>query len=178
LKGYAKTPYASTLILSGKIAVSTFDEELMKEAVAARIVEEMRPDNTYILGPGSTVAKIAEIIGVEKTLLGIDVVRNGSLLVRDASEKALLKISSGETWIVLSPLGGQGSIIGRGNKPISPSVLRKVGLERIIIIATPLKAQGLGSLSVDTGDPKLDAHLRGYKRVIVGYHEEKVMKIE
>ena len=177
LKGYARTPFAASLVLNGKTASAAVDEELMKEAVAARVVEEMRPGATYILGPGSTVAKVAELLGVEKTMLGIDVVLDGRLVVRDADEKALLQAVEAETWMVLSPLGGQGSLLGRGNQPLSPAVLRRVGLERIIVIATPLKVQGLRALTVDTGDPELDGRLRGYRQVIVGYHEEKVMKV-
>ena len=177
LKGQARTPYAAALVLGGKTAGSAADEELMKEAVAARVVEEMHPGAAYILGPGSTVAKVAELLGVEKTLLGIDVVRDGRLVVRDADEKALLRVAEGETWIVLSPLGGQGSLLGRGNQPISPGVLHRVGLDRIIIIATPLKMQGLKALTVDTGDPELDARIRDFRRVIVGYHEEKVVEV-
>lgn len=177
LKGYARTPYAAALVLNGKTASFAADEELMKGAAAARVVEEMRPGAAYILGPGSTVAKVAELLGVEKTLLGIDVVRDGRLVVQDADEGALLRAAEGETWIVLSPLGGQGSLLGRGNQPISPAVLRRVGLNMIIVIATPLKVQGLRALTVDTGDAELDARLRGYRRVIVGYHEEKVMRV-
>ena len=78
---------------------------------------------------------------------------------------------------MLSPLGGQGSLLGRGNQPLSPRVLRKVGLDRIIVISTPVKVNALKALTVDTGDPDLDEHLRGYRRVIIGYHEEKVMKV-
>lgn len=177
LRGYAKTPYVAEMVLNGKVAASGVDEELMKEAVASRVVEEMRPGSTYILGPGSTVAKVAEVLGVEKTILGIDVFRDGKLIVRDADEDGLLRVAGGDAWIVLSPLGGQGSILGRGNQPISPRVIRKVGLDRIIIVATPVKLQGLRALTVDTGDPELDERMRGYRRVIVGYHEEKLMRV-
>jgi len=177
LKGYALTPYSAPLVLNGKTASTAVDDELMKESVAARVVEEMRQGVNYILGPGSTVAKVAELLDVEKTMLGIDVVRDGRVVVRDADEKALLRGAEGETWIVLSPLGGQGSLLGRGNQPISPVVLRKVGLDRIIVIATPLKLQGLRTLTVDTGDTELDARLKGYRRVIIGYHEERVLKV-
>ena len=177
LRGYARTPYAAELVLNGKDAVSGADEELMKEAVVARVVEEMRPGSTYVLGPGSTVAKVAELLGVEKTILGIDVYRDGRLIVKDADEGGLLKVVDNDTWIVLSPLGGQGSIIGRGNQPISPGVLWRVGLDRIIVIATPVKLQGLRALTVDTGDPELDEQLRGFRRVVVGYHEEKLMRV-
>ncbi|KYH38642.1 MAG: ATP-NAD kinase, partial [Candidatus Bathyarchaeota archaeon B23] len=178
LRGYAKTPYAPLLLLGGKEAVAAGDEELMKEAIAARVVEAMKPGVNYILGPGSTVAKVAELLGVEKTLLGIDVVRDGRLIVKDASEEDLLRVvGEGETWIVLSPLGGQGSLLGRGNQPISPEVLRGVGLDHILVIATPTKLRDLRALTVDTGDQELDEALRGYRRVITGYHEERVMRI-
>ena len=177
LMGYARTPYVAEMVLNGKAVVSSVDEELMKEAVASRVVEGMRRGSTYVLGPGSTVAKVAEVLGVEKTILGIDIVRDGKLILRDADEDRLLDVVDGESWIVLSPLGGQGSILGRGNQPISPRVLRKVGLDRIIVIATPAKLAGMRALTVDTGDPELDERLRGFRRVIVGYHEEKVMRV-
>jgi predicted polyphosphate/ATP-dependent NAD kinase len=177
LRGYARTPYVAEMVLNGKVAASGVDEELMKEAAASRVVEEMSPGSTYVLGPGSTVAKVAEVLGVEKTILGIDVFREGKLIVRDADEEGLLKVVGGDAWIVLSPLGGQGSILGRGNQPISPRVIRKVGLDRIIIVATPVKLQGLRALTVDTGDSELDERMRGYRRVIVGYHEEKLMRV-
>jgi predicted polyphosphate/ATP-dependent NAD kinase len=177
LKGYAKVPFITSLVQSGKTAGHVADEELMKEAVAARVVDEMHPCASYILGPGSTVAKVAGLLGVEKTLLGIDVVQDGKLIVRDADEGELLMAAEGETWIVLSPLGGQGSLLGRGNQPISPELLRKIGIDNIIIISTPVKVQRLKALTVDTGDPEIDERLRGYRRVIVGYREEKVMKV-
>jgi predicted polyphosphate/ATP-dependent NAD kinase len=177
LRGYARTPYAAELVLNGKDAVTSADEELMKEAVAARVVEEMSPGSTYVLGPGSTVAKVAELLGVEKTILGIDIYRDGELILRDADEEGLLEVVDDDTWIVLSPLGGQGSILGRGNQPISPGVLRRVGLDRIMVIATPVKLQGLKALTVDTGDPELDEQLRGFRRVVVGYHEEKLIRV-
>jgi predicted polyphosphate/ATP-dependent NAD kinase len=177
LRGYARTPYVAEMVLNGKTAASGVDEELMKEAAAARVVEEMKPGSTYVLGPGTTVAKVAEALGVEKTILGIDVYREGKLIARDADEKRLLEVVDPNTWIVLSPLGGQGSILGRGNQPISPRVLRRVGLDKIIIISTPVKLLGLRAMTVDTGDPKLDESLRGYRRVIVGYHEEKLMRM-
>ena len=176
LRGYAKTPYAAELILSEKIA-SAADEDLMMDAIATRILETMKPGVAYVLGPGSTVAKVAEKLGIEKTLLGIDVVKDGRLVVKDADERKLLESVDGEAWIVLSPLGGQGSLLGRGNQQISPQVLRRVGVDKIIVIATPSKLQGLKNLMVDTGDPDIDANLRGYRRVIIGRHEEKIVKV-
>jgi len=177
LKGYAKTPFAEALVQSEKSMMFAADEGLMKEALAARVVEDMDSESMYVLGPGTTVSKVAELLGVEKTLLGIDVVQDGRLILKDADEKSLLEVVVENTWFVLSPLGGQGSLLGRGNQPLSPSVIQKVGLDRIIVIATPSKVQALRALTVDTGDPELDDRLRGYIRVIVGYHEEKVMRV-
>jgi len=177
LRGLALTPYVASLIQNGKDTASGDDLELMKESIAVRIVEEMNPDAYYVLGPGSTVTKIAELLGVEKTLLGIDVVYNGKLVVADVDERTLIETLKGDTFIIISPLGGQGTLLGRGNQPISPTVLRKVGFENIIAIATPQKLLSLKTLSVDTGDSELDSELRGYRRVIVGYHETKVMKV-
>jgi len=177
LRGIALTPYVSSLIQNGKDTATGDNLELMKESIAARIVEEMKQDAYYVLGPGSTVTKVAEFLGVEKTVLGIDILLNRKLVAVDVDEKTLLETVKGDAFIILSPLGGQGTLLGRGNQPISPTVLRKVGLENIIAIATPQKLLVLKTLSVDTGDSELDSELRGYRRVIVGYHETKVMKV-
>ena len=177
LRGIALTPYVSSLIQNGKDTAIGDNLELMKESIAARIVEEMRSDAYYVLGPGSTVTKIAEFLGVEKTVLGIDVLFNRKLVAVDVDERTLLEVVKSDAFIILSPLGGQGTLLGRGNQPISPTVLRKVGLENIIAIATPQKLLVLKTLSVDTGDSELDSELRGYRRVIVGYHETKVMEV-
>lgn len=177
LRGFAMTPFVVSLIQNGKDNFIDRDHELMKESIAERIVEEMKPNVYYILGPGSTVSKVAELLDLKKTLLGIDVIYNRKLVARDVDERTLIETIDEESYIIISPLGGQASIFGRGNQPISPTVIRKVGLKNIIIIATSLKLSGLQTLSVDTGDPLLDDELRGYCRVIIGYHETKVMKI-
>jgi predicted polyphosphate/ATP-dependent NAD kinase len=178
LKGYAKTPIVASLVLSGKAVGHSVDEDLIKESVASRVVEEMEPGTTYILGPGTTVGKVTELLGIEKTLLGIDVIRDGKLVLKDGNEKQLIEVIQDDTKIILSPLGGQGSILGRGNQQISPKIIRKVGVQNIRIISTPPKLTGLKELTVDTGDQELDNLLRGFKRVIIGYHEEKVVKIK
>jgi len=177
LKGYARTPVIHSLVLSEKVSGVSADVELIKESIAARIVENMQPDTTYILGPGSTVAAIAEKLGIEKTLLGVDIIKSGKLVVEDANEKDLLDYTDENTRIIISPLGGQGSLLGHGNQQISPKVIRKAGLRNIIVVATSSKLRSLDSLVVDTGESKLDNDLRGYIRVVIGYHEEKVMKV-
>ena len=177
LKGYSVTPYESSLVLSEKQAISKPDEGLMKESIAERIVEEMKLGNLYILGPGSTVKAITDKLGLEKTLLGVDLVRDKNLIFKDVDEQTILKNLLEENWIIVSPLGGQGSVLGRGNQQISARVVKRVGATNLIIVATPVKLKGLKNLAVDTGDAELDEELRRYHRVIMGRHETKLVKI-
>jgi predicted polyphosphate/ATP-dependent NAD kinase len=123
------------------------------------------------LGAGTTTARIAEILGLEKTLLGVDVVRNGKLLIKDASEKDLLEMLEGEksVKIILSPIGAQGFILGRGSQQISAAVINRIGKENLIIVSTPHKLAELPRLLVDTGDLQTDAALAGKRLVVTGY---------
>ena len=185
LYGYAKTPCSRFLVGSSKQPTPlTQDEEENKEAIARYIIENMEPCTLYILGPGTTTAKIAELLGVPKTMLGVDVYHDKKLIASDVDEETLYNIvkkhvqRGGKAKIVLSPIGGQGYILGRGNQQISPRVLGIVGTSNIIVIATRSKISRLRKLRVDTGDPALDSMLRGYIRVIVDYGEEYVMKVE
>ncbi len=150
--------------------------------IAEYLVEEvLKPDVLYFLGPGSTVKAVADALGVEKTLLGVDAVINGRLVGKDLDERGALEVLSrhrGPAAIIVTPIGGQGFLFGRGNQQISPRVIRAVGIENVIIIATRRKMRKLRRLLVDTGDPELDRLLSGYRRVIVGYREEIVVKVE
>jgi predicted polyphosphate/ATP-dependent NAD kinase len=134
----------------------------------------------YILGPGSTTAPIAVKLGHEKTLLGVDAVLEGELVARDASEETLLGLLEGRRGaVVLSVIGGQGFILGRGNQQISPRVIRHVGKEGIVIVATPEKLASLRGqpLRVDTGDTSLDEELKGYYRVVTGYGRRTIIRV-
>jgi predicted polyphosphate/ATP-dependent NAD kinase len=121
-----------------------------------------------------------DVLGLEKTLLGVDVVREGRCLLADADEPALLEIA-GETdaGIVVTPVGGQGFVFGRGNQQLSARVIARVGRDRIVVIATEAKIAALGGrpLRVDTGDPDVDESLSGYLRVVVGHNREIVYRI-
>jgi len=155
------------------------DEEY-KEGIAKYFIEEYyRDDIPYILGPGSTVKYIADKLGIPKTLLGFDAVLGRRLLAKDMAERDILGLirTYGIPYIVLSVIGGQGFIIGRGNKQLTPRVLKLVGRDRIIVVATKPKLSRLKYLFIETGDPKLDEELSGYWRVITDYREEVVIKV-
>ena len=180
LYGYLLTPYEPVLVQSMKVASPTTpDEEENKLAIARQVVEEMEPGVVYVVGPGTTTKPILELLGLEKTLLGVDVVCDGKLLAKDANEAQILRLIEGRrAKIIVTPIGGQGFIFGRGNQQISPRVIRAVGRDNIIIVATKSKLTGLRALRVDTGDPELDEALKGYVRVIVDYGQEVVMRVE
>lgn len=156
-------------------------EELVVEEIAAEIVENMEPDITYIVGAGTTTAAIMRALGIENTLLGFDVIRDGELLVADAGEAELLRVCDryAKIRVILSIIGGQGHILGRGNQQLSPEVIRHVGIENLIVIATKSKLKALEGrpLLVDTGDPSLDRQFAGYIPVVTGYEDRVLYRV-
>ncbi|MCW4052287.1 MAG: ATP-NAD kinase family protein [Candidatus Bathyarchaeota archaeon] len=182
LYGFLKCPFLPTRIQGSKQATpEILDEQDNQEAIARFIVEEMNPEASYILGPGTTVRYIADILGIEKTLLGVDIYSKGNLIKDVNEDRILSRIEDWETtWIIVSPIGKQGVLFGRGNQQISPRVISLVGKERIIVLATKGKIQGIeyGVLRVDTGEEKVDAILKGYVRVATDYREWRLMRVE
>jgi predicted polyphosphate/ATP-dependent NAD kinase len=181
LYGFLRGPFVPMRIQGSKqISPETVDEKDNQIAIARFIIEEMQPDATYILGPGTTVKRIAELLGVEKTVLGVDIYRNGKVML-DVDEKNVLEEIENwqNTWIILSPIGHQGILLGRGNQQISPEIVKHVGKERIIVAATKSKLQSIdsGVLRVDTGDAEADNMLRGYVKVVTDYREWRLMPV-
>ncbi len=167
----ARTPYLPVLVSERKRIYSSASEEEFKDQIALFASEFMRDGSAYIVGAGTTTSRIAERLGIEKTLLGVDVIQNGNLIIRDAGEKDLLGLLDREksVKIILSPIGAQGFILGRGSQQVSASVLRRVGRENLIIVSTPHKLAELSHLLVDTGDAELDRCLAGKRLVVTGY---------
>lgn len=151
-------------------------EELAVADIAAEITEELDPDTLYIVGPGSTTLAILNDLGCEGTLLGVDLLCDGALLQADVSapqiETAIAE-HSGPVKILLTAIGGQGHLIGRGNQQLSPKVLREVGRDNLIVVATKTKITELGGcpLLLDSGDPELDRQWSGFIRVVTGYRD-------
>ena len=166
-----KTPYIPDLVQESKKFFSSVDEERIKKEIALFCLEFMQDSSLYLLGPGSTTKKICDLLGIEKTLLGVDAIKDNKLVGKDLSEAEILELLKKykKAKIIVSPLGKQGFIFGRGNQQISSKVIKKVGVENVIIIATPQKLQETEKLFVDTGDKELDKKLSGHKQVICGY---------
>jgi predicted polyphosphate/ATP-dependent NAD kinase len=157
------------------------ESELRNQAaIAVYIIETMKPGTVYILGPGTTTMTVAYLLDLRKTLLGVDLICDRRMIITDANEDQLLKgIGRKPAQIIVTPIGGQGFILGRGNQQISPKVIRRVGLGNIVVIGTESKIRALRSLRVDTGDPDLDDALRaGRLRVVTDYGMQRLMPVE
>lgn len=171
LYGLAHTVCDRTYIQAGKALISGAGDKQYIEGIAEFAIEFMRDGSAYILGAGSTVGAIKNKLGIPKTLLGVDVVKDGKALAIDADEETLFGIASNsrKTSIIVSPIGAQGFVFGRGNQQISARVIEAAGPENVIYVASPGKLDGLRYLLTDTGDPKVDEALTGYKSVVIGY---------
>jgi len=141
----------------------------------------MQPEATYILGPGTTVKRIAELLGVEKTVLGVDIYKKGKVIL-DVDERRIFEEVEDwqNTWIILSPIGHQGILLGRGNQQISPEIIKRVGKQHIIVAATKSKLQSIEGnvLRVDIGDAEVDNMLKGYIKVVTDYREWRLMPVQ
>ena len=181
LFGYVLIPYEPHLIQENKMASPMTESELRNQAaIAIYIIENMKPNLIYILGPGTTTRTIGDLLEAKKTLLGVDLFCDKKIVAHDVNEKQIIeKIRGKAAQIIVTPIGGQGFIFGRGNQQISPEVIRRVGLDNIVVVATEGKLRSLRSLRVDTGDPNLDDALRAHKiKVVVDYKIEHMMRVE
>jgi predicted polyphosphate/ATP-dependent NAD kinase len=182
LHGFLKGPFVPMRIQGSKqISPGTVDEKENQTAIARYVIEEMRPEATYMLGPGTTVKRIAELLGVEKTVLGVDIYKKGKVIL-DVDERRIFEEVEDwqNTWIILSPIGHQGILLGRGNQQISSEIIRRVGKQHIIVAATKSKLQSIEGnvLRVDTGDAEVDNMLKGYIKVVTDYREWRLMQVQ
>jgi predicted polyphosphate/ATP-dependent NAD kinase len=180
LYGYLVVPEVRGFLQPAKAAssVSKSSAESKKE-IAASIVEEMDQETLYLLGPGTTVRAITDEMELSKTLLGVDAVFAGKLVEMDVNEEDILSLLERyeRRKIVVTPIGGNGFIFGRGSKQFTPQVIEEVGRENIIVVSTRRKLSKLGCLRVDTGDAEVDEMLCGYMEVTVGYREGIMVQV-
>lgn len=150
-------------------------EELVLADLAAWLEDSWEEGVRYVFGPGSTLHGLAADLHLETTLLGVDVIENGEVIARDVTESQLFElVHDHPAFLLVTAIGGQGHILGRGNQQISPRVVRAIGLDRLRVIATKRKLGTLEGrpLLVDSGDAALDAAFPAAVRVWAGYKEE------
>ncbi len=176
--GKALTPYAELLLQGAKEPTKTDEAEDVRATVEA-LAEELE-DGIYFLGAGSTVKALKDILGIDGTLLGVDVVeiknRRARLLVKDAAEKDLLRFVDRSPKVIVTVIGGLGFLFGRGNQQFSAKVLRGIPKENIIVVAASSKV-AKGIVRVYTGDREVDEKLRGYIKVRVSPWMEKMVRV-
>jgi predicted polyphosphate/ATP-dependent NAD kinase len=152
-------------------------DELVLQDIASHIIEEME-DEWVVMGSGSTTAFIMEEMGLDNTLLGVDVIQAQELIQNDITEPELWQLlqdkTAGNVKLIITLIGGQGHIFGRGNQQLSPRIIRHIGKENIVIVATKSKLTALQSrpLITDTGDAELDQMLSGFMPVTTGYRDQ------
>ncbi len=183
LYGYLSVPFNKQL-LQGKKARSQPSGAASQQSIAWDIIDNMHDAILYLVGPGSTTSCIMKVLQLPYTLIGIDAVYQKQLIGKDLNEMAILKLlqqfKPQNTKLILTPISGQGILLGRGNQQISPNVLRLLGKENFIIIACTNKLVELHGkpFCLDTGYPEIDIALRGYYPVVTGYKEEVVYKVD
>jgi predicted polyphosphate/ATP-dependent NAD kinase len=180
LFGYLKIPYIKRLVQNAKAGGCAGEQQALN-AIAADIINNMAEDYLYIIGPGTTTKTVMDNLGLENTLLGVDAVSNRELVGSDLNESQLLELLKGKkAKIVVSIIGSQGYIFGRGNQQISAEVIEIVGRENIFVLATMEKITTLKGtpLLVDIGDTKVDKILSGYMQVISGLGERIILKVD
>ncbi|UJF23197.1 ATP-NAD kinase family protein [Shewanella sp. OMA3-2] len=164
----AEPRYVQAVKMGGKET-----DELVLADIAADVIESME-DEIFIMGSGSTVAAIMDDLYLDNTLLGVDVIQDKQLIATDVTAQELLQITNGKpTKLVITLIGGQGHVLGRGNQQLSPALIKQLGKDNILIVATKTKLKALEGrpLIVDSGDPELDVALTGYYKVVTGYHD-------
>lgn len=179
LYGYLKIPFKRTHV-QGIKSGSPASEQYYQEAIGHDVVESMSDAYHYIIGPGSTMRPIMIQLGLDYSLLGIDLVYKRRLIGKDLNENQLLaKIRGRASKLIITPIGGQGYLLGRGNQQLSPKVIQHIGKENIMVVATKQKIHSLFGrpLLVDTGDASTNGMFNDYFKIITGYHESIVYKV-
>jgi predicted polyphosphate/ATP-dependent NAD kinase len=162
-------------------------DELVLHDISEDVIAHMsdNDDDLYIIGSGSTTSSLMDELGLDNTLLGVDLVKNERLIASDVTENDLwhqlgiAKLVHQKAKLIITLIGGQGHIFGRGNQQLSPRIIRYIieqggGKENIIIIATKAKLTALNNkpLICDTGDYELDQLLSGFMPITTGYKDQ------
>lgn len=171
----AELRYVQSVKMAGKESA-----ELVLDDLAAYVASKMEDHVRYVMGSGSTVAAVMAELGLDNTLLGVDVIENGEVIASDVTAAQLLAlVTDYPSKLVITLIGGQGHIFGRGNQQLSPAVIRAIGRDNIMLLASKQKLQQLEGrpLLADTGDVTLDQQLQGLLSVLTGYNDYVIYRL-
>lgn len=173
--GELLVPDDQLLVQSVKCSGLPEDEVALNE-IAAFIEETVEDDTLYLLGSGSSLSHIKRGLGIDTpTLLGVDAWANGEEVGRDLNEPSIFSLVEqySQVRILLSVIGGQGIVLGRGNQQISARVLEQVGPDCIQFIGTQQRLLALEGrpLRVDSGSDAIDKAISGYQKILCAYDD-------
>lgn len=151
-------------------------EELVLHDIAEHLAHYSAGNTLFIMGPGSTTLNIQKSWGVAGTLLGVDLICEGRLLATDIDAATLIERVAahvGPVLLVVTAIGGQGHVFGRGNQQITPLLLKRLGRESLRLVATRTKLKSFKQrpLVMDSGDAQLDQAWQGYVPIITGFDD-------
>lgn len=156
-------------------------EELVLDDMAAYLTQELEPNVLYLVGSGKTTQALMDHLYLENTLLGVDAIVNEQVIQNDVTEKQILELLKQYQNVkaIVSVIGGQGHVFGRGNQQFSAEVIRRIGRDNFWVLCTKTKLHNLEGkpLHVDTGEPELDKALAGHIEVITGYQDKVLYPI-
>lgn len=178
LFGYLKVPYKKDFVQNVKSGTPK-NEQYLQQAIAHDMAERMDSEMLYLVGPGSTTKALTDHLNIKGSLLGVDIVKNKKLISADVNFKEIIKLIHGEKiGLIITPIGGQGFLLGRGNQQLTPEILNVIEKKNIFVIATMQKLISLKGrpLLVDTGNLDLNRKLAGHYKIITGYHHSTVYK--
>ena len=183
LFGIAKGIVEPTYVQVGKTSFESVSDDEIKDELTEHIIDEIEQNKDYLFlfGSGGTIDYIAKKLDINNTLLGIDAVYNKNVVGSDLNEEGILKLLEKypKVKVILSPIGAQGFILGRGNLQLSSKVIEKIGLDNIVVVSTPSKLASTPYIRVDTGDKKLDQLFaeKEFMMIVIGYRLSRVVKI-
>ncbi len=179
LFGYLKIPFLKEHVQRLKSGTPK-TEKYTQEAIANDLAERMSDDTFYLVGPGSTTKALVDHFGLQGSLLGVDVITSKKVIANDVNYCQILKLieSSNRVELIITPIGGQGFIFGRGNQQFTPELLSNINKDQIHILSTIQKLTSLRGqpFLIDTGNEVVNTKLSGYYRVTTGYHQSTVYK--
>ncbi|MEL0189560.1 MAG: ATP-NAD kinase family protein [Candidatus Thalassarchaeaceae archaeon] len=179
----AFSPNSPRWMQGSKELVQTESEDDIVVGLSEHIRESLvSEDQLIIWGSGGTLRAIGENNGFELTTLGIDATMGSEQVGTDLDESGILSIlrsHDGPTTLLLSPMGGQGFLIGRGNLQLSPAVLESIGIDNILGVLTPAKLLTVRKLRIETGDEGLDERFASmrYMKVLQGYRTTRILPV-
>jgi predicted polyphosphate/ATP-dependent NAD kinase len=175
LRGALVVPL-SPFVQGGKCATA---QDTPLEPLVDQVLEDWDKQYVYLVGAGSVCKAIKDRFWGDSTLLGVDAIVGDNVVLTNMDGRAVeaFVAEHDNVRLILSIIGGQGMVLGRGTQMLTPVALRKIGWARIQVVSPPEKLLGLSQLHVDSGDGEFDALAPNHMRVRSGWNEMRMIRV-